>query len=176
MPSPDEYYSDVEPVTKLTDKQLRLVDEYMVDLNKTAAFRRAGFKCSNPEHLAIRVNRLFKNPLIREEIRRRQEQNAEDCKRRSPLDVMLENMTYWYELATKDGEDADLARNARNMAQACARDAAPYVHPKLQAIAMQARVRRSIDDFTDDELAAIALQHSGEPGDDSTDITGSAEG
>ncbi|MFT8720609.1 hypothetical protein [Acetobacter sp.] len=42
-----------------------------------------------------------------------------------------------------------------------AKAAAPYIHPKLSAIQMDARVRRSVEDMTDEELAALA---SGEEG------------
>lgn len=37
-----------------------------------------------------------------------------------------------------------------------AKAAAPYIHPKLSAIQMDARVRRSVEDMTDEELAALA--------------------
>ncbi|WP_010508395.1 hypothetical protein [Komagataeibacter europaeus] len=42
-----------------------------------------------------------------------------------------------------------------------AKAAAPYIHPKLSAIQMDARVRRSVEDMTDEELVALA---SGEEG------------
>lgn len=37
-----------------------------------------------------------------------------------------------------------------------AKAAAPYLHPKLSAVTMNATVKRSVTDFTDDELEAIA--------------------
>lgn len=37
-----------------------------------------------------------------------------------------------------------------------AKAAAPYIHPKLSAIQMNATVRRSVADMSDEELAALA--------------------
>lgn len=75
-----------------------------------------------------------------------------------PLSVMNENMLFWHEAASAMGERikrmiekdqlskeeqsalVDILSNfecARENAQRCAVDAAPYVHPKLQSIAMQ---------------------------------------
>lgn len=77
----------------------------------------------------------------------------------APLNVMIENMMFWHEAAgnlqeriktemekfsadmTVDQIKAinDLMKNfitARNNSQACAVDAAPYCHPRLQAITL----------------------------------------
>ncbi|CAI9119562.1 hypothetical protein [Brytella acorum] len=37
-----------------------------------------------------------------------------------------------------------------------AKAAAPYIHPKLSAVTMNATVKRSVTEYSDDELAAIA--------------------
>lgn len=43
-----------------------------------------------------------------------------------------------------------------------AKAAAPYIHPKLSAVQMNATVRRSVEDMTDEELAALANDGEGE--------------
>ena len=49
---------EVVSVAKLTDKQKRFVDEYMVDLNATAAARRAGYKDPNIGRQLITKNNV----------------------------------------------------------------------------------------------------------------------
>lgn len=46
-----------------------------------------------------------------------------------------------------------------------AKAAAPYIHPKLSAVTMNATVKRSVTEYSDDELAALAGE--GEAGGDS---------
>lgn len=46
-----------------------------------------------------------------------------------------------------------------------AKVAAPYLHPKLSGLSMNAVIRKGPEDFTDDELSALA--QAGQP--DSTD-------
>lgn len=75
----------------------------------------------------------------------------------TPLDIMIDNMLFWYQRAQlmedkiarmreiADGDEAGLKRAlklleqfvaARANAQSCAVDAAPYMHPKLQSLAL----------------------------------------
>lgn len=75
----------------------------------------------------------------------------------SPVDIMMDNMLFWHRKVQESATllDAMLARsldeietksviellqivfNNRERSQACAVDLAPYVHPRLQAIAVQ---------------------------------------
>lgn len=48
---------------KLTDKQARFVEEYLVDLNATAAYLRAGYKCSE-DAARINASKLLTNTNI----------------------------------------------------------------------------------------------------------------
>lgn len=50
-----------------------------------------------------------------------------------PLDVMIENMRAFHAAAGEE-QDVKEAHKLRLAAQECAKDAAPYVHPKLSAI------------------------------------------
>jgi hypothetical protein len=64
----------------------------------------------------------------------------------TPLEVMLANMRFAHEhgaavlakiMSSEEGEGVDALKELlsfRKMAQSCATDAAPYVHPRLQAI------------------------------------------
>ena len=51
----------------------------------------------------------------------------------TPLEVMLENMRYHYELSQDASHGVDLVMGYRKAAQECAKDAAPYIHPKLSS-------------------------------------------
>lgn len=56
----------------LTDKQQRFVDEYMIDMNATAAYLRAGYNCT--EEAARRAaSRLLTNVDVMSEIGQRQD-------------------------------------------------------------------------------------------------------
>jgi hypothetical protein len=71
----------------------------------------------------------------------------------SPLEVMIAAMN-------EQLEKKDLIAAA-----AFAEKAAPYCHPKLTSVNMNANIRRSASDFTFDELAALAGGELGEEGD-----------
>lgn len=151
-----DIYDDAQDVG-LSEQQRRLVNEYFADpdLSKKNAFFRAGYKCSNPEHLDTRVARAFDAPAVKQEIARRRA-DALSQRKVSPLDVMLENMEYFYDIAKKADPNDKGGLQARQIAQACAKEAAPYVHPRLTAIA----VKRVFDpgSMSDDELAAAILE------------------
>jgi hypothetical protein len=53
----------------------------------------------------------------------------------APIDVMLANMRHFHDLAETANEPlSEKAINLRVVSQSCARDAAPYCHPKLSTI------------------------------------------
>lgn len=54
----------------LNNRQLRFIDEYMIDSNASAAYVRAGYSPNNPDGNSYK---LLRNPEIAEEIKRRQE-------------------------------------------------------------------------------------------------------
>jgi hypothetical protein len=96
-----------------------------------------------------------------------------------PLEVMLDNMRHFASLAeSAKAAIAELsadkiaemppeeqfkyllaevkkASGLREMAQACARDAASYVHPKLSSTVLKVEEKRSRHDWTNEELIAI---------------------
>lgn len=52
----------------MTPKQQRFVEEYLVDLNATAAYQRAGYTAKNPNVAGVEAHKLLKNPKITAEI------------------------------------------------------------------------------------------------------------
>lgn len=52
----------------LTPKQERFVQEFLVDLNATAAYKRAGYKVKNDNAAAASASQLLRNPKVQEAI------------------------------------------------------------------------------------------------------------
>ncbi|MFP7275772.1 terminase small subunit [Bacillus paralicheniformis] len=55
-------------MSKLTPKQKRFVDEYLIDLNATQAYIRAGYKASTEAIAGVEGHKLLKNPKIEKAI------------------------------------------------------------------------------------------------------------
>ncbi len=55
---------------KLPAKQQRFVEEYLVDLNATKAYERAGYKCNGPYGAKSNSSRLMANDAVAQEITR----------------------------------------------------------------------------------------------------------
>ena len=53
-------------MAKLTDKQQRFVDEYLIDLNATQAYIRAGYK--NYDSAGVEANKTLNNPKIKQAV------------------------------------------------------------------------------------------------------------
>lgn len=61
----------------LTARQQRFVEEYLLDCNAAAAYRRAGYKASSNQIAAVNSSRLMANDKIREAIEMAQQHRAE---------------------------------------------------------------------------------------------------
>ncbi|MEF3306670.1 terminase small subunit [Paenibacillus sp. GYB003] len=61
----------------LSDKHMRFVDEYMKDMNATAAYLRAGYKCTE-DAARVSASKLLTNPNIVAEIATRQAKMQEE--------------------------------------------------------------------------------------------------
>jgi hypothetical protein len=99
----------------------------------------------------------------------------------TPLEIMIDNMRHFMVQARQAeaaigtvGADADeacerqlaavkQAVDYRMMAQQCAQEAAPYIHPRLSAIGMEVKHER-FDEMSDEELLAEIIRESGELG------------
>ncbi|MCY8902948.1 terminase small subunit [Bacillus spizizenii] len=55
-------------MSKLTPKQKRFVDEYLIDLNATQAYIRAGYKANSEAVAGVEGHKLLKNPKIEKAI------------------------------------------------------------------------------------------------------------
>lgn len=62
---------------KLAPKQQRFVDEYLIDLNATEAYKRAGYKAKNANVAGVEAHKLLKNPKIAEAIAAAQQARQE---------------------------------------------------------------------------------------------------
>lgn len=60
-------------VEELTDRQMRFIDEYMVDLNATQAAIRSGI--STEVSASVTAHRLLTNVNVKKELRRRQQED-----------------------------------------------------------------------------------------------------
>lgn len=61
----------------LTDKQVRFIDEYMIDMNATAAYGRAGYTAEGNSAEAS-ASRLLRNAKIQQELNKRQKKMQEE--------------------------------------------------------------------------------------------------
>lgn len=75
----------------LTDKQKRFADEYLIDLNATAAYLRAGYKCSEAAARSS-ASDLLTNPNIVEYIESKQKVIAEKIE--LSAEWVLQNLKY----------------------------------------------------------------------------------
>lgn len=81
---------------KLTEKQKRFADEYLIDLNATAAYIRAGYKSTGNAAEAA-ASRLLSNVKVQEYIAARQKARAERTE--ITQDMVLQR---WWAIATAD--------------------------------------------------------------------------
>ena len=75
----------------LTDKQKRFADEYLIDMNATAAYLRAGYKCTEAAARSSSCD-LLANPSIVEYIESKQKKIAE--KTELTAEWVLQNLKY----------------------------------------------------------------------------------
>jgi phage terminase small subunit len=81
---------------KLTEKQKRFADEFLIDLNATAAYRRAGYTAKG-NAAEVNASKLLRNTKVQEYIQQRQG----DRQKRTEItqDMVLQR---WWAIATAD--------------------------------------------------------------------------
>lgn len=85
----------------LTDKQMNFINEYMQDMNATAAYLRAGYNCS--EEAARRAaSRLLTNVDVKAEIEKRQQKLGEESE--ITVEWILKEMKDTYKKSKELGE------------------------------------------------------------------------
>lgn len=64
-------------MAKLTPKQKKFVDEFLIDMNATAAYKRAGYSVKSDAAAAVEGHKLLRNPKIAEYMAERQKARQE---------------------------------------------------------------------------------------------------
>ncbi|MFU0912960.1 terminase small subunit [Kluyvera intermedia] len=80
----------------LNDMQVRFVEEYLIDLNRTAAYRRAGYK-GEGNTAYVNASRLLRNAKVSQAIR-----DALDERSRRVKVTQDEVLKWWWDIATAD--------------------------------------------------------------------------
>jgi phage terminase small subunit len=76
----------------LTERQRRFVEEYLIDLNATAAYKRAGYKPKSDHAAETSASRLLRNDEVRAEIRKQRKEQAKQS--RITADRVLEELAH----------------------------------------------------------------------------------
>ncbi len=148
----------------LTPKQARFVEEYLIDLNATAAAKRAGYS----ERTAYaQGQRLLKHVEIAAAIQKAQEARSE--RTRIDQDWVIERLVGVYEasmearpVCDKNGEEKGFSFNptaANRALELIGKHKGMFIDRKLIGL-------KRIEDMTEDELVAL-LGDNGLEGDDS---------
>lgn len=80
----------------LNDMQVRFVEEYLIDLNRTAAYKRAGYK-GEGNTAYVNASRLLRNAKVSQAIR-----DALDERSRRVKVTQDEVLKWWWDIATAD--------------------------------------------------------------------------
>ena len=65
---------------QLTEKQKRFCEEYLIDLNATQSYLRAGYKAKSNDIACAEGSKLLRNPKVAEYIKELREEQAERTK------------------------------------------------------------------------------------------------
>ena len=140
-------------MSDLTPKQARFIEEYLIDLNATAAAKRAGYS----ERTAYaQGQRLLKNVEIAVAIQKAQEARSE--RTRIDQDWVIERLVGVYEasmearpVCDKNGEEKGFTFNptaANRALELIGKHKGMFIDRKLIGL-------RRIEDMTEDELVAL---------------------
>ncbi|MBJ9266523.1 terminase small subunit [Citrobacter sp. Ce104] len=123
----------------LNDMQVRFVEEYLIDLNRTAAYRRAGYK-GEGNTAYVNASRLLRNAKVSQAIR-----DALDERSRRVKVTQDEVLKWWWDIATADA--TQLTEHHRGCCRYCWgfghqyqwRDAVEYEEKRLEALERKRR-------------------------------------
>lgn len=88
----------------LNDMQIRFVEEYLLDLNRTAAYKRAGYK-GEGNTAYVNASRLLRNAKVSQAIR-----DALDERSRRVKVTQDEVLKWWWDIATADATQLPVIR------------------------------------------------------------------
>lgn len=81
----------------LTAKQKRFIEEYLIDLNATRAYKAAGYSVKSDNAAAVEGHKLLRNPKIASEVQKAMDERSERTE--ITADMVLRR---WYDLAMAD--------------------------------------------------------------------------
>lgn len=118
----------------LNDMQVRFVEEYLIDLNRTAAYHRAGYK-GEGNTAYVNASRLLRNAKVSQAIR-----DALDERSRRVKVTQDEVLKWWWDIATADA--TQLTEHHRGCCRYCWglghnyqwRDAVEFEERRLEAV------------------------------------------
>lgn len=128
--------------SKLTGKQLRFVEEYMVDCNASKAVIRAGYKTTTQNRLGVE---LMRHPLIKKEINERLDNRKERMELTS--DYIIGRLIALAENATREGDQLR-ALELLGKTMALFKERQEISGPDGEAIKHEQKVREDVADFT----------------------------
>lgn len=151
------YLKDGDPIptsgkgAKLSHRMIRFVDEFMVDMNGSAAVARAGFKTQNPNR---RATELLNHPLIKKEIDRRMEKKQQNSEVRA--EYLINKLIKIIEATEDDNPQAALrAIELAGKSIALWKERQEISGPDGQAIEVEQRTQKDVEDFKG-RIASIA--------------------
>lgn len=129
--------------SKISPKMALFVDEYLVDLNASAAVLRAGYKTRNQNRIAAE---LLSHPLVKAEIDKRTSERREKMELKA--DYLINKLI---NLMEKDGiKDSDLIRAIELAGKSIAlwKERQEISGPDGKAIEMEQKVKENVEEFT----------------------------
>lgn len=143
--------------SKLSAKMLAFVDEYLVDLNASAAVLRAGYKSRNRNRMA---SELLRHPLIKAEIEKRTEKRRDDMELRA--DYLINKLINIIENDEIKTADTLRAIELAGKSIALWKERQEISGPDGGAIETEQKVKQDVADFTS-RLSRLA-KRAGEDG------------
>lgn len=135
---------------KLSAKMERFVEEYLLDLNASAAVLRAGYKTRNQNRLAAE---LMRHPLVKAAI----EERTEDRRERMELtaDYLINKLVFMIEKEGVRDSDALRAIELAGKSLALWKERQEISGPDGDAIQMEQRTEQNVAEFKS-KLARLA--------------------
>lgn len=135
---------------QLSQKMATFVDEYLVDLNGSAAVLRAGYKTRNQNRMA---SELLRHPLVKAEIEKRTEKRRESMELRA--DYLINKLIAIIEDIETKTPDQLRAIELAGKSIALWKERQEISGPDGGAIETEQKVKENVADFTS-KLARLA--------------------
>lgn len=139
--------------SKLTSKMENFVNEYFVDFNGSAAVKRAGYRSSNPNKLAVK---LLNHPLVAQAVEEKKKERVE--KTELSAEYVITKLIAIAERTEESNPNASL-RSLELLGKHLGlyKDRQEISGPDGEAIQMEQKVKQNVDDFTS-RIARLAAR------------------